>query len=1047
MAGQPLPASQEWEEVELDNGKGRSPNLCLKGEFCPYGHVTYAFGRNNYGQLGVGDRQTRNIPTPIPTAYLKVNALASGDQSNILTSEGRKELYAWGRDDHGQLGQGPTFNDTLPNRIYMGRPVLITMGGQHSLISTPPAPANMFDNDDFAGKAQEFVHYGDSSQPIAPSEACPRCTPWEQTPVPKPDDQKYKGRLCQSPPWSEGSGVPIVGVWCFIQKGGDKPCRLAVKAPFESGKDWWIHACNDLAKFSITPDPPIRLSAGAVWRKAKVQIYQPWRMSVFFKIRRCETVTQGGNGFVVVIQNHGIDPEHNPIGSTGSDMGLARSTRYSFNDGVPNSFGVEVRTVDSNGAIEIRACYGGAYTTDNSLAENARCQIAISYWKPDRLCNPLDPDTCCTDAEIRETNKCFKEDLKDEAPHELTILYSPFAMQVYLDDARFPKIKVDVDIREHVKSYECKSGPNEGKRCECNGDLVCGGVLDVESCLEGHECEVSGMAWVGITAATGDAFCVHEVESWNFINLGQDGGVVSFGKNLYGQLGLADARDRNVGNLIVGLDGMVVAVMAAGKSHSIILTISGNVYTWGGNHFGQLGQGDTNIRLVPTKVRFLDALRTSAEIGDPCVCTRIVLNCQSMPRVDPCVFEVVHVAAGAYHSLVVVKRDNDAHEIYGWGDNSFGQLGCIEILGSVECPWVLKPPGTVGNWPTDEVLKEPCSPTNPRCTASPRKLAMFDRYGRQAMVFNFHSLEVGAFHNVLITKDCPKCPMPSLCANEKISREECDCDAGARKRTNVAKLWMLDSADCIAKDREIYTWGSNLRGQLGNNCSDSAHHDYVYKGPNHLVCPDSPIPIRLNSPRKIHLLPFYPDVFRYRPNPANPLLPIMINKPVAAIVGGFHNLLLFDDQSLLVWGSNYFGQLGLGDFRHRIYPVNNNYFSRRFLTPPNLAPRDGKGNSITTLPNKVLSAQRDVLVVSAGEQHTIVTTNCIGGGFKGPRTGELTSEWMPDGSCDCMFGWKGPDCNIQCNGGANTSCLCSSSSPSLPPLYLWLAVSLWPHLT
>ena len=30
---------------------------------------------------------------------------------------------------------------------------------------------------------------------------------------------------------------------------------------------WWWAPCADLAKFSLTPDPPVRLAAGAVWRR------------------------------------------------------------------------------------------------------------------------------------------------------------------------------------------------------------------------------------------------------------------------------------------------------------------------------------------------------------------------------------------------------------------------------------------------------------------------------------------------------------------------------------------------------------------------------------------------------------------------------------------------------------------------------------------------------------------------------------------------------------------------------------------------------------
>jgi alpha-tubulin suppressor-like RCC1 family protein len=870
--------------------------------------VTYGFGRNQHAQLGVGDFKDRNKPTPIPTAYAKVAMVRSGDNSNLLLWEVKDEIYSWGRDNFGQLGQGPTVNDTLPNRVFMDKPVLVSMGGDHTALSVPPAPANMFDYDDFAGKREEFVHYGDSSQPIAPPDLCPRCVPWEDgTPTPTADAKKYTGRQCQNPPWSESSGISIVGVWCFVQKGGTKPCPLSQQVPFGTAEDrsWWIVSCKDTARFSITPDPPARLAVGAVWRKARVQVYQAWRMSLFFRFRKSEKVTNGGNGLVVAIQNHGIDEASKPIGAAGRDMGLARSTRYSFNDGVPNSFGIEVRSIDSNGAIEIRGCYGGAYSADNSLAENARCQIGISYWKPERLCSPLDPDTCCTDAEIRDVNKCFKEDIKDGAPHQLTIVYSPFSMEVYLDDPRFPKIRADVDIRQHVRSYVCNSGPNKDKACQCDGDSACGGKADTESCPQ-SSCKSSGMAWVGFTAASGDSYSVHEVESWSFYNLGQDGAVRSVGRNLYGQLGLADDKDRRIANLIVGLDGMVVKEIATGKEHTVALTTTGQIYTWGANHFGQLGQGDIYDRNVPSQVRVLEALKTAASAGDPCVCTPIVLNCQNEKPVikadgkPGCTFNVVKITAGAFHSLAVIERDNDAHEIWGWGDNSFGQLGCLDILGTVTCPWVLKPPGTLGNWPTPEILAEECSGTNPRCMTTPRKLAMFDRYGRQGMVFNLHSLSSGAYHNILITKNCPNCPLPSLCKNQQISREECDCDAGARTRSNVPLLWIQESPDCIAKDLEIYAWGANTRGQLGNNCSNNAHHDYLHMGPNKHVCPDSPIPIRLNSPRSIHLLPYYPNIFPYLPNKNNPKLPTMKFKPKTIIVGGYHNLLVFEDQSIVV---------------------------------------------------------------------------------------------------------------------------------------------------
>ena len=94
-----------------DNGQGRSPTTCdskVVDYFCPYGMVTYGFGRNQYGQLGLGDTVDRDTPTPLATAYAKIVKLDCSAQSSFLLWAGLNTLYSWGRADHGQLGQVPS---------------------------------------------------------------------------------------------------------------------------------------------------------------------------------------------------------------------------------------------------------------------------------------------------------------------------------------------------------------------------------------------------------------------------------------------------------------------------------------------------------------------------------------------------------------------------------------------------------------------------------------------------------------------------------------------------------------------------------------------------------------------------------------------------------------------------------------------------------------------------------------------------------------------------------------------------------------------------
>jgi len=1001
------------EETEPDNGTQRSPSTCTPGQYCQYGMVTYAFGRNQYAQLGVGDFRDRNIPTPLATAYAKVDKLAVGAQFNILRWEGVNTLYAWGRDDYGQLGMGVRRNDTLPQLIpSLERPVEIKSGYQHTIVTMPPVAADLFSYDDFAGYENDFVHYGDSLQPYAPSGLCP-CITWEKAPQPHGRLPHLTGLNCYAPSWGADFGVPLAGRWCFVGTGEiPRPCQAAQKVTVNCDskcEDWWVSGCSDLAKFVLTPDPPGRLKAGAVWRKEKVQVYQAWRMNYYFHIKKSDVATGGGDGIVFVIQNHGIEPRHNPIGGPGQNLGIARTGRYRFDLGIPNALGIELRTTPGDGALEVRSCFGQAYTSEDS-GEFARCQQAISFWKPQRECSPFISDSCCTDAQITSPNSCFTEDVVDEGAHEIIIIYSPFQLKVYVDDPRTPKIIVDFDIREHIRSYKCSGGPNDGHYCSCSGDPSCGSVEDTASC-GGFRCITDGTAWMGFTSSTGDSFSVHEIISWSFINLGQDGGVLTFGKNLHGQLGLGDNLARKLYNLITPLDTIRMVALAGGEEHSMALSSTGAVYTWGGNSFGQLGQGDLRARSTPTKVRVLDSMSIAAASGDPCVCGPVTRFCAEEPRRAPCTFRVVGVSAGAFHSLAVVEREDGAHEIWGWGDNNFGQLGCIEVFGVNQCPWPTKAPGTLGNWPNQATLDEPCSGTNIRCMATPRRLTMFDRFGVLGMVFKPHQLVSGAFHNVLITADCPECPMPERCTKDELTRDACDCDGGFRKREESSQFWTVESIECIAKDRELFTWGANLRGQLGNNCSDNAHHGYQYVDPALRTCPDSPVVLRLNSNRKIHLLPYYPDLFPYLPgNETTGTPPLMAIRPEHISVGQYHNLLLMDNGALYVWGANYFGQLGLGDLRMRVMPTVVPYFVGRTDPAPHISPLDGLGRSIATRPRDAVTAQRRIKLAEAGEHHTVVVADCYGGGFK------------PDGSCDCKRGWKGVDCDIQCAGGENHSC-------------------------
>ena len=129
------------------------------------------------------------------------------------------------------------------------------------------------------------------------------------------------------------------------------------------------------------------------------------------------------------------------------------------------------------------------------------------------------------------------------------------------------------------------------------------------------------------------------------------GQLYGFGANEFGQLGNA------AGNLTaaahplpepVDLPGEVGSVtqIAAGGEHGLVVTSTGQLYSFGENDFGQLGtmtnSGTVKANPVPALV--------------------------SLPSGSP---PVTEVAAGSSFSLAVTATG----QLYGFGENQFGQLG------------------------------------------------------------------------------------------------------------------------------------------------------------------------------------------------------------------------------------------------------------------------------------------------------------------------------------------------------------------------------------
>ncbi|XP_031487493.1 ultraviolet-B receptor UVR8-like isoform X1 [Nymphaea colorata] len=92
---------------------------------------------------------------------------------------------------------------------------------------------------------------------------------------------------------------------------------------------------------------------------------------------------------------------------------------------------------------------------------------------------------------------------------------------------------------------------------------------------------------------------------WHTVCISVDGQVHAFGGNQFGQLGTGNDQAETLPRLLLApsLESKHAKVVSCGARHSAIVTEEGEVLCWGWNKYGQLGLGDTINRGIPCQVQ------------------------------------------------------------------------------------------------------------------------------------------------------------------------------------------------------------------------------------------------------------------------------------------------------------------------------------------------------------------------------------------------------------------------------------------------------------
>jgi alpha-tubulin suppressor-like RCC1 family protein len=75
----------------------------------------WCWGKNNYGQLGIGNTTSKNTPTRVGTDNNWQSVFAGGSHTCAIKTDG--SLWCWGRNTYGQLGDGTNTDRNTPIRV------------------------------------------------------------------------------------------------------------------------------------------------------------------------------------------------------------------------------------------------------------------------------------------------------------------------------------------------------------------------------------------------------------------------------------------------------------------------------------------------------------------------------------------------------------------------------------------------------------------------------------------------------------------------------------------------------------------------------------------------------------------------------------------------------------------------------------------------------------------------------------------------------------------------------------------------------------------
>jgi len=671
----------------------------------------FCWGSNKEGQLGMGDTTARTEPTPIEycrdpdeirlkRASNKIfRDVVVGKWHNVAITTKRK-VYTWGKNKYGQLGLGHTNNQSLPNCILpLSDPFLpknvrsIAAGKSHSAVVVEDGDIYTWGRGWDGQLGHDIITEIELEPRIVPkmqnrSSALVAC------------GQAHTVALTQNGNlwvWGDNSAGQL-GI------GSLKSTSSPVSVTDLDEQEVILVACGDEHTVCVTLANEVYGFGNGVQDQlglGTLGIFpRPQRIPGLTAVSRIRILTCGKDSTAVL----GGDDQAYLLGQWDGSQDVAasnisrhvairKSTRGTVPDTIDVPLGIQVikdialginhgmiigleedrqhliqQRLDLERAEILENQADGDLTGDGEaqLKEVKRRQI-VPYVKQDHGGEPFPDELDDKELHFREEDFHTMQADDDASQSDKASDYGTNFSASEHDDAASVKSGLtaqtassaqSADYRE-ISAIEPKSssrrgylvawGNNQYNQLGCTADVYTQlqkeneksfkkplaapkNMVGCPPTLIMPELEVYSMPSI-TTVACGES---------HTLAVGQDGTLWTWGRNQYGQLGHGDCKTHKLPRRVEALEKKICIKAAAGGQHSLVLTEANKVYAFGSNVFGQLG--------LESRVKYSSAPDIVSRLRRSGVC---------------------HVTCGYSHSFALLKSE----QLYAWGRNDCGQLG------------------------------------------------------------------------------------------------------------------------------------------------------------------------------------------------------------------------------------------------------------------------------------------------------------------------------------------------------------------------------------